>query len=167
MKQGVYNARLAPRGYGVHLGIGHVALAAPAGIRAAGSLKFRPPMPRVRSSIKTACTFVRAFRRAISLVMLSVALTYFFLVLVGAGILRPELIDDLRLGAWTSVLAGPAQLQGTRIFVVPTIYRSVDMLLLACGIMMLAARSMISRALERLEASFSPAASDATRRAKT
>ncbi len=136
---------------GMHFGHPRVALAVSPG-SSTGSAIALGPIPSVATqarkwSAHAAVVLADAFRRAVSLITLTFPLTYLFLVLIGAGVLRPELIEDLHLRIWTALLSGPVHILGNKIFVGPTTYRGVDFLLLGCAVLFFAFRSMLLGAL--------------------
>ncbi len=103
-----------------------------------------------RSSLKARCAIMRVFGRIFGLASLAVPFTYLFVVLIGAGVLRPELVGQLRLSTWAAMLVEPVEWLGQRIFAVPTSYRGVDMLLVGTGVLAVILRSMMMSLIHRL-----------------
>ena len=106
-----------------------------------------------RSARLEAClACLRAFRRAMSIVLLSIPYLYGLQVLIGAGIMRPDLVDKLRLATVLGGVVDPVHLMGSRIFAVSTTYHGVDVLLVVIGTLTVVLRSIVLSYMNRFYA---------------
>jgi class 3 adenylate cyclase len=112
-----------------------------------------PPPASAAAAMALGTTYrlIKTFRIALSILTMLVALSYFFYMLIGANILRPEIVEGTTVWKWVLAIVVPSLTLCEKIFAFHAVVGGWNLLLAGLGVAALLARYLILMPIEHVE----------------